>query len=158
MTHRQLRGFVSAFCVVLGTLGLGCGDLEEDDPGNGNENGTEPTFTVDVLRFGNTFYPTAQFECVSDHEPQKPSKNCPQGAGCDSYHWHGGPVGAIASQDDAPNIFDVSRADPDSCFCGHGKVGEVTRMTIEVLESDIINYEELNNIKKLSATAGPCPP
>jgi hypothetical protein len=120
----------------------------------------EATASVDVLLFDGFYYPTSLFTCAMSEDEQPPDDSCPDGAGCDEYHWHRGPFGAIAAVQEPESysqVLETMKLDTNSCRCGHGKVSEVTRTTIEVLESDLINYEEFHDLS-LDVDGPDCPP
>ena len=112
---------------------------------------------VDVLQLGGFSYPTGLFRCGAPEDPQDPSESCPEGSGCDEYHWHSDTVAAIASVTGGANVSGNTIDDPDLCMCGHGKVSEVTRTMISLDGFELANYLSLTNLDELPA-AGACPP
>ncbi len=112
---------------------------------------------VDVLQLGNFFYPTGMFRCADEEGEQPPDEGCPTGAGCDAFHWHSDTVTAISSVSDDDIASETAISDPDPCRCGHGKVSEVIRTTIDVSQLDMSVYLEVASLSELPA-AGTCPP
>ncbi len=137
-----------------------CDEGESCDPASGECGGDDGTAAqFDVLRLGNFFYPTGLFRCEGPVDVVGPpgNENCPLGFGCVGFHWHSDEVTAIASATEAANVSDSKINDPDTCFCGHGEVKDVTRTMISVSESELAAVLSANMLAELPA-AGACPP
>ncbi len=112
---------------------------------------------VDVLQRGQFFYPTSQFRCAEEEGEQPPDEQCPTGAGCDEFHWHSDTVVAISAISPDDIASDSTISDPDPCRCGHGKIREVIRTTIDVDRSEFDLYLNVSGLTDLPG-AGACPP
>ena len=145
--------------VVIDSCTDGDGDMVGDGTitdGDGLD-GDETPVQVDVLQFDNFYYPTGLFRCGAAEDPQEADDFCTEGSGCDEAHWHSDTVAAIASMMEPNNVSDNTIGDPSPCFCGHGRVSEVTRTTIEIDPSELANFLDATSLDELPA-AGACPP
>ncbi len=132
-----------------------CAEGESCDPATG-ECGSETLVQVDVLQLGNFYYPTALFRCAAAEDEREPDEFCPNGAGCDEFHWHSDAVAAILSVTGVAGASENTVTDPLPCRCGHGKVSEVSRSTIEIGESEMEAYLGTTTLDALPS-AGACP-
>ncbi len=146
-------------CQVDLCFGIACGAGESCNPATGACGiGDGTPAQVDVLQFGELFYPTSLFRCAAADVPTSdPSEGCPDGSGCDESHWHSDTVTAISSTTGVANASGNTIDDPNPCFCGHGKVSEVTRTTIDIEQSELGGYLLATSLDDLPA-AGGCPP
>ena len=123
----------------------------------GTTDGDGSPVQVDVLQLGSFFYPTGLFRCAASEEPREPDEFCTDGAGCDEFHWHSDTVAAISSTTEVANVSANTITDPLPCKCGHGKVSEVTRTTIDIDLIELGDYLEARILDELP-TMGACPP
>ncbi len=142
-------------CVIDLCFEVTCGEGGSCDTETG-ECINESPVAIDVLQLGDFYYPTGLFNCSASEDPEGATEFCPSGSGCDSSHWHGSLIAAIASSSGAANPSQNVINDPDSCHCGHGKVGDVARTSITVEPSELADYLGATNLSGLPAAAD-CP-
>ncbi len=147
---------VDGNCVSDSCMDVVCGDGATCDPLTGICIDSDPQ-QVDVLQLGGFFYPTGLFRCADSEEEQAATESCPEGAGCDEFHWHSDMVTAITSTSGAANPVGSAISDPNGCRCGHGRVSEVTRTMITVGASELADYLSATTLSELPSAAA-CPP
>ncbi len=101
--------------------------------------------TITVIVRDNMAYPIFQFRC-SEAEGPGENDSCPDGFECDGQHYHGtvSSIGRITPTGASDVDFRViSAADPDSCHCGWGKVGEAEVRNVSVFVSDVDSFVDI---------------